>query len=60
MVIYRYTKNHKPCETVFTSAGEAVKQAVKDMHTGHIYPREITQVLMDREAIKAAAERLAA
>ena len=60
MVIYKHTKDNKPCETVFTHAGEAVKQALKDLETGHIYPLEIIQVIMDRNAIKEAAERLAA
>jgi hypothetical protein len=55
--IYKFVKNHVPGETVFPSRVEAVRQAIKDMNSGEIYPKEIIHLALDRKAIEAMWER---
>jgi hypothetical protein len=57
MVIYKFIEDHKPNEVVCKSVFEAVGKAIRDMGTGHIYPKEIVTVVMDRDAIKQAWEK---
>jgi hypothetical protein len=56
MVIYKYVENHQMKEDICASTAEAVKRAIKDMASSHIYPREIATIIMDRDAIERAWE----